>query len=74
MLEGKLKHMLEALWKEMLEAYQPDTLDAHKIKGLSQYERYYRDPKDIFTFHAEKKNNYNSVLTKYLRSIWREKN
>ena len=53
----------------MLEAYQPDTLDAHKIKGLSQYERYYRDPKDIFTFHAEKKNNYNSVLTKYLRSI-----
>ena len=54
MVEVKLKHMLEALLKEMLEAYQPDTLDAYKTKGLSQYERYYRDPKDVFTFHAKK--------------------
>jgi hypothetical protein len=45
--------MLEALFKEMLEAYQRDTLDAYKTKDLSQYERYYGDPKDIFTFHEK---------------------
>ena len=54
MLEGNLKHMLEALLKEMLKAYQPATLDAYKTKGLSLYERYYRDPKDNVTFHAKK--------------------
>ena len=55
MLEVKLKHMLEALLKEMLEAslITRICLMHTTTKGLSRFERYFGDPKDILTFHEK---------------------